>query len=225
MLKNNKNYDWKKQRQFEYLEKREFRYYIFCEGEKTEPQYFEGFKEMIEKSPIYRDMVLVRIEPRVGETLYILDQAQKFIHKNNVTNSHVWCVYDKDDFPAKRFDLVEKTIEELNQKPENGVYFHAAWSNQCIEFWFILHFSFYLSNTNRKAYMEYLDKRFKEKGYEKYQKNMKETFDILQTYGNIDNAIKFAKRIISDNEGKNPSEIAPGTKVYELVEELRKYIL
>ena len=84
---------------------------------------------------------------------------------------------------------------------------------------------FYHSNTNRKAYMEHLDKRFKEIGYEKYQKNMKETFDILQTYGNIDNAIKYAKKIICDNDGKKPSEIAPGTKVYELVEELRKYIL
>lgn len=39
---------WRKQRRKEYLEKKEYRYYIFCEGEQTEPLYFEGFKGMIE---------------------------------------------------------------------------------------------------------------------------------------------------------------------------------
>lgn len=33
---------WRKQRRKEYLEKKEYRYYIFCEGEQTEPLYFEG---------------------------------------------------------------------------------------------------------------------------------------------------------------------------------------
>lgn len=32
------------------------------------------------------------------------------------------------------------------------------------------------------------------------------------------------QRIIKDGEGKTPTEIAPGTKVYELVEELAKYL-
>ena len=39
---------WKKKRRIEYLEKRKYRYYIFCEGEQTEPLYFEGFKHLIE---------------------------------------------------------------------------------------------------------------------------------------------------------------------------------
>ena len=50
---------WKKKRRKEYLEKKEFRYYIFCEGQQTEPSYFEGFKRHIEENPIYRDMVLI----------------------------------------------------------------------------------------------------------------------------------------------------------------------
>ncbi|MDD3278320.1 MAG: hypothetical protein PHG16_05470 [Lachnospiraceae bacterium] len=48
---------WKKKRRKEYLEKKEHRYYIFCEGEQTEPQYFNGFKRLIEDNPIYKDMV------------------------------------------------------------------------------------------------------------------------------------------------------------------------
>ncbi len=65
---------------------------------------------------------------------------------------------------------------------------------------------------------------FKELGLGKYQKNMKEIFGILMERGNPKLAIRYAKRIIKDGEGKTPTEIAPGTKVYELVEELAKYL-
>ena len=58
----------------------------------------------------------------------------------------------------------------------------------------------------------------------KYQKNMNDIFSILMEYGNPKLAIRHAKRIIKDGEGKTPTEIAPGTKVYELVEELAKYL-
>ncbi|MBQ9764900.1 MAG: hypothetical protein IJW18_01725 [Lachnospiraceae bacterium] len=36
--------------------------------------------------------------------------------------------------------------------------------------------------------------------------------------------IRYVKKIIKDGEGKTPTEIAPGTKVHELVEELAKYL-
>ena len=42
--------------------------------------------------------------------------------------------------------------------------------------------------------------------------------------GNPKLAIRYAKRIIKDGQDKTPTEIAPGTKVYELVEELAKYL-
>ena len=42
--------------------------------------------------------------------------------------------------------------------------------------------------------------------------------------GNPKLAIRYAKRIIKEGYGKTPAEIAPGTKVYELVEELGKYL-
>ncbi len=42
--------DWKKKRRREYLEMKHYRYYIFCEGQQTEPKYFAGFKKLIEDS-------------------------------------------------------------------------------------------------------------------------------------------------------------------------------
>ena len=53
---------------------------------------------------------------------------------------------------------------------------------------------------------------------------MNDIFTILMEYGNPRLAIRYAKKIIQDGEGKTPTEIAPGTKVYELVEELAKYL-
>lgn len=49
---------------------------------------------------------------------------------------------------------------------------------------------------------------------------MKNIFNILMEKGNPKLAIRYAKRIIEDGKGKTPTDIAPGTKVYELVEEL-----
>ncbi len=66
--------------------------------------------------------------------------------------------------------------------------------------------------------------RFRELGIGKYQKNMKNIFYILMEEGSPKLAIRYAKRIIKDGEEKTPTDIAPGTKVYELVEELAKYL-
>lgn len=76
--------DWRKRRQQEHLPKRNC-YYIFCEGEKTEPQYFSGFKQLIEENPAYKNMVQVEIEPCGAETMRVLDQAVRYAEKNHLT--------------------------------------------------------------------------------------------------------------------------------------------
>ena len=87
-----------------------------------------------------------------------------------------------------------------------------------------LNFAYYTSNNHRMEYISFLHDKFRELGIGKYQKNMKNIFDILMENGNPKLAIRYAKRIIKDGQGKTPAEIAPGTKVYELVEELGKYL-
>ena len=73
---------WRKKRRQGYLEMKEFRYYIFCEGEQTEPLYFQGFKKLIEDNPIYREMVLIRIEPCGADTMRVIRQAQRYVEEN-----------------------------------------------------------------------------------------------------------------------------------------------
>ena len=214
---------WKKKRRLEYLEMKQYRYYIFCEGQQTEPLYFEGFKKMIEENPVYKDMVLVEIEPCQAETMRVIGMAEDYVKKNKVCKGQVWCVYDKDSFPANHFNGVGEKANSLN-KADSELQYYTAWSNECIEFWFLLHFAYYTSNNHRTEYISFLNDKFKELGIGNYQKNMKDIFTILTEYGNPRLAIRYAKRILSEGEGKTETEIAPGTKVYELVEELVKYL-
>ena len=215
--------NWKKKRRQEYLELRQYRYYIFCEGQQTEPQYFLGFKKLIEDNPIYKDMVLIEIEPCQAETMRVIGMAEQYVKRNNITKGQIWCVYDKDSFPASDFNGVVRRAEQLN-KVNQELQYHTAWSNECIEFWFILHFAYYTANNHRTEYVSFLNDKFRELGIGKYQKNMKEIFNVLIENGNPKLAIRYAKRIIENGRGKAPADIAPGTKVYELVEELVKYL-
>lgn len=214
---------WKKKRRQEYLEMKQYRYYIFCEGQQTEPLYFEGFKKLIEDNPIYKGMVLIEIEPCQAETMRVIGMAERYVAKNKIQKGQIWCVYDKDSFPADDFNGVVSRAEWLN-KENSQLQYHTAWSNECIEFWFLLHFAYYTANNHRKEYITFLNDKFRELGIGKYQKNMKDIFDILMKEGNPKLAIRYARRIINNSKSKTPTETAPGTRVHELVEELVKYL-
>lgn len=213
---------WKKKRRQECIRERR-EHYIFCEGECTEPNYFESFKSLICYDPIYRGMIQIKIVSCQKNTLGILEEAIDFVKKKKIVEADIWCVYDKDDFPVKDFDEVNKKINELN-KWGVKIKYHAIWSNECFEFWFLLHFSNYRSDNGRKAYFSFLNEKFKKLGIGEYQKNCKEIFDILLNNGDPKRAILYAKNIIKESRNKEPSKIVPGTKVYELVVTLADYL-
>lgn len=101
---------------------------------------------------------------------------------------------------------------------------HATWSNQRIEFWFLLHFCFYTNNNHRSDYIRLLSDKFKEHGLKKYEKNTADLFGILMKYCNPKQAIKYSKRILKEAGNNAPASIAPATTVHILVEELAKYL-
>lgn len=167
-------------------------------------------------------MVLIEIEPCQAEIMRVIGMAEKYVKQNKIKKGQIWCVYDKDSFPAEHFNGVVERAEKLN-KENQELQYHTAWSNECIEFWFLLHFAYYTANNHRDEYKRFLNEKFQTLGIGKYEKNMDNIFEVLMEYGSSKLAIRYAKRIIRDGQGKTPTEIAPGTKVYELVEELAKY--
>ena len=83
---------------------------------------------------------------------------------------HVWIVYDTDDFPA---DRINKTNESCINLSTEETQYHAIWSNQCIELWFLLHFRydyFYrLGSLSYHAIPDYTQREVaQEKNTEKY---------------------------------------------------------
>jgi len=209
----------KKTRRIEHLPVIEHKYYIFCEGMKTEPLYFEGIKKAIEQNPIYRNMVIINIEGVGAETIKVIEAAEAKVKSLGVKNAHIWCVYDKDSSPPERFNKVSEKARALNHS-QNDVVYHAGWSNQCIEYWFILHFDYYDSDNDRKYYRKYLHKKFKDLGWNRYEKNNEELFILLSLHGNPNQAIEWAKQRLNILTGLTDSQSVPATKVHELVEEL-----
>lgn len=89
----------------------------------------------------------------------------------------------------------------------------------------MLHFNYYNTDIHRTEYFEKLSEIFKLYNLDKYEKNNKKIFKILMKFGDINEAIKRAKRLCRENEGKQPSKMKPATKVYELIEALLPHIV
>lgn len=168
-------------------------------------------------------MVLIETIPCQAYTLHVVEDAEKYVANNNIDKGQIWCVFDKDDFSADRFNSAIKRTETNSQNNPNLQY-RAAWSNQCIEFWFLLHFCFYTSNNHISDYIRFFSDKFKEHGLKKYEKNTADLFEILMKYGNPKQAVKHSKRILKEAGNKAPASIAPATTVHILVEELVRYL-
>lgn len=92
-----------------------------------------------------------------------------------------------------------------------------AWSNECIELWFILHFQPLFSHIGREQYHDIL------KGYFPYEKKLENIYDILKDKTHI--AITHAKTLYASyGEDTPPSQRTPATRVHELVDFLHSYL-
>lgn len=190
---------------------------IITEGTDTEPAYFGAMKEIINNT--YSDHIQLCIHGTGDNTLNLFQKAQNMVAASANGYKHVWIVYDTDDFPANH---INKTARLAVSESTEETTYHAIWSNQCIELWFLLHFSFMQSNLHRASYWPKLTEILTTLGYGEYEKNRTDMYQILLPY--MDAAIANAKKLDKINERKLPSASAPGTKVYELVEKLKPYL-
>lgn len=197
--------------------------FIFCGAEQTEPNYFNKFKENIESNAIYKNVVKLKVIEEPLDTIRILDKAIEFIKANNITKGEVWCVFDKDDFPTQDFNNAINKAAAINKSTDDVKYF-VAWSNECFELWFLLHFCYYSSNNGRKDYIDKINDYFIKAKKGKYEKNRQDIFDILLEIGNLKEAIKNANKLLSLHQNKTPADSVPATNVHKLVELLTKYL-
>lgn len=190
---------------------------IVSEGTDTEPAYFEAIRDIINSR--YRKKIQLEISGEGDNTINLFWKAKQRASDSANGFRHVWVVYDMDDFPAEHIDRV---VELCKENSTEDTEYHAIWSNQCVELWYLLHFSYMQSDIHRTAYWPKLTDWLTGIGAGTYEKNRKDMYQILRPF--MDFAIANAKRLEKINEGKLPSKAAPGTKIYELVEKLKPYL-
>jgi hypothetical protein len=110
---------------------------VFCEGEKTEPQYLEALK----KRPEIRDAAAVDLRIETGHggavplTLVSLAiAARSRAEAEEAEIDEFWCVFDVE-WPRNHPGLGDA----VHQARENDI--HLAITNPCFELWLILHFN------------------------------------------------------------------------------------
>lgn len=186
---------------------------IVAEGEETETNYFEKLKDQINSK--YPGRISIKIKGTGESTKRVLKYAQSIVSSSVNEFKHIWIVFDKDDFTAKDFD---DTCSECKKLSNENLTYHALWSNQCIEYWFLLHFMYLDTPLNRKDYFSKLSKLMKRK----YEKNQADIYTLLNP--NLHTAIENAKKIARRYADANPSECDPCTKVYEIFDMLKNYL-
>lgn len=159
---------------------------IITEGTDTEPAYFGAMKEIINST--CSDRIQLGVHGAGDNTLSLFQKAKNMVASSANGYKHVRVVYDTDDFPA---DHINKTADlRVSESTEETTY-HAIWSNQCIELWFLLHFSFMQSDLHRTSYRPKPTKILTSLGYGEYEKNRTDMCQILLPY--MDAAIANAK--------------------------------
>lgn len=217
LKKTDMNKSWMKKRRDKQIKIQPEYHLIVTEGTKTEPEYFRAIRDIINSQ--YKDRVQLDIYGEGENTLNLFDRAQKHVNNSPNIYKHVWIVYDTDDFPS---DHINKTAQLCENCSNDETTYHAIWSNQCIELWFLLHFSYFQSDIHRQEYWEKLSKSMSLYGLGTYTKGRSDMYMVLRPYLEI--AIQNAKRLDEVNKGRKPSAAAPGTKMHEMLQTLKPYL-
>lgn len=199
------------------------RHLFVTEGAETEPNYLNGLVDVICQNYGEAARRQFKIIGEGNNTLYLLQKAEAYQQNEGDEYQHIWIIYDKDDFPPDDFDNTVNRCQALNKRFQaegREIQYHAIWSNQCIELWFLLHFNYLDTDIDRDQYRAILS----DKLGRHYEKNDEEILDALLP--RTDRAIQNAKKLMEKyDEGEPPSPKAPGTNFYELVEHLRGYLM
>ncbi len=193
---------------------------IITEGTKTEPCYFNGLAEYVNKNHGKSIEVRKLTLDTHGEgksTTSLVREAKRIAARAPILYNQIWILFDKDD--NNDFD---GAIEECNT-----LSYEAGWSNQSFEFWLFLHFEYSDSALHRDEWYDKLNRIFKTKGIQSpgYQKNDPKLFERVTAGGGLKKAVRNAEKIYNKyKEDMPPSRKDPCTTVHLLIKELSPWI-
>jgi RloB-like protein len=192
---------------------------IYCEGQNTEPNYFDSFPVNTE-TKIEEIIGLGRSKTSLVEKVIELLKDGNFLlgQSEYDENRQIWVVFDFDKRNDKGEDVDFNNAIKL--AISNNI--NVAYSNDSFELWFILHFNYNDAILTRNEYYEILSEHFNI-NYEKHGKEKefsKSIYNMLLQ--NQDQALKHAKKLHESYEDESYCTHMPCTTVYLLVQELNK---
>jgi hypothetical protein len=106
--------------------------FIACEGQSTEPNYFERIKEEVEETGLFAVTIYPDNREKDNKTdpIGLIRECQKRIE----VFDEVWAVYDKNGY-EKHKEAIELANQSLGGKRVN-----IAFSSISFEIWILLHF-------------------------------------------------------------------------------------
>lgn len=177
---------------------------IVGEGVNTEPSYFDKFR--IPGVIVVAKGLGEGTRKLVNDVEGVREEEER---KLGVPFDEIWVAFDKDSF--KDFD------QAINEACDKG--YHAAYSNQAIEYWFILHFKDHQGSAmSRTEYAKSLNKLLEPFGIN-YDPDAKEItdelFDVL--WKNLQAAYDRACRIYANKWGRGCPTEESVTTIFQLI--------
>ena len=193
---------------------------IVCEGEETEPNYFEAIRRTLPREMVQR----VTIQGTGRNTTSLVASVEKLVEQRRSQGLppfyEIWVVMDRDSFPAEDFDNAIRQISQRSTTKGPGKWL-AAWSNEAFELWYLLHFTEQTGGPIRRE--EYAARLADFLGCP-YEKNAPDMFKRLRdkTLDAIQRAERGHQLMLRQ---KLPyHQMNPATTVYQLVRELLSYL-
>ncbi len=209
---------------------------IVCEGEETEPNYFNSIATQLPKDMVSR----ITVKGVGKNTLHLIEDAKAEIAKRHAAGLpdyyYVWLVFDRDEFPADHFNRTIEEVDAINErnaalplKARRCEHWKCAWSNEAFELWYVLHFREQLGGAvSRTQYQKLLEDDIRLYTSEKafaYKKNDPQMFARLKA--RTPDAIFRAERALDCQlkaKGTAYADMNPATRVHELVRSLMAYM-
>jgi len=189
--------------------------FIVCEGAKTEPQYFNGLRNLERLSTIN-----VKVCGDCGSApISVVDHALELFEcatKSGEKIEEVFCVFDKDNHESyfRACALIEKSRT-------NGIPITAVTSIPCFEYWILLHFTYHRApyQGNGKASIASLVMKDLKPHIAKYEKGMTDVYKLLKPL----QADALANSVTALADMDATGQDNPTTQVHLLVSKLLQY--
>ena len=180
---------------------------IVCEGEKTEPLYFQELADRYRLSMM--NIVIVGSGSDPGTVVRRAKKERDKERRRGEKYDRVYCVFDRNEH-----EHFEGACKEAR---DSGVQLARSWP--CFEFWLLLHFRFsrrpFEKSGRRSAAQSCVDEVCR--CLPSYAKGASEIFHRLEE--RLERAKAHAARAWAD--AKATSELNPSTEVHQLVDYLQ----